>query len=164
MLYGGMGFSEWWITKVTFRQSEVLNSHMMNSGHKRCRILTFQPFLRNCLGKKKKKTWHLWLHWTMRPSGRKKAICEQRREPFMSLIQVVQGHRAQCTLVDCSPRIHRSFLFPDIVHAALPWGAWQRVTSPLCVRDYVCVAKGPEHQPISTSCRLQTLRAPCLSC
>lgn len=52
-----------------------------------------------------------------------KETTEQRREPFMSLTQVVQGQRAQCTLVDCSLRIHRSFLFPDMVQAALPWGA-----------------------------------------
>lgn len=41
----------------------------------------------------------------------------------MSLIQVVQGHRAQCTLVERSLGIHRSFLFPDMVQAALPRGA-----------------------------------------
>lgn len=60
-------------------------------------------------------------------------ICDWERNPFIPLIQVVQGHRVQCTLVDCSPRIHRSFLFPDMVHAALPWGAWQCVTLPLCL-------------------------------
>lgn len=62
----------------------------------------------------------------------------------MSLIQVVQGHGAQCTLVDCSPRIHRSFLFPDMVQAALPWGARRSMTSPLFVRAYVRVAKGAQ--------------------
>lgn len=46
-----------------------------------------------------------------------------RREHSMSLFQVVQGHRAQCTLVDRSLGIHRSFLFPDLVQAALPRGA-----------------------------------------
>ena len=37
--------------------------------------------------KKKKKTWHLWLHWTMTQKEKK------RKEPFMSLIQVAEGHR-----------------------------------------------------------------------
>lgn len=47
---------------------------------------------------------------------------EQRREDLMSLIQVGQGHRAQCTLVERSLGIHRSFLFPDMVQAALAQG------------------------------------------
>jgi len=55
----------------------------------------------------------------------------------MSLIQAVQGHRALCTLVDCSLRVYRSFIFPDLIHAALPWGAWWRLTLTVC--QYVCV-------------------------
>lgn len=96
----------------------------------------------------------------MRLSRKKKRDVRRGGEPFMSLIQVVQGHRAQCTLVDCSPRIHRSFLFPDMVHAALPRGAWQCVTLCVCVCVCLRVAPGPKPPPISTSCRLQTLRAP----
>lgn len=66
----------------------------------------------------------LRLNWTTRLS-RRKEIHEWKKGKggaFMSLIQVVQGHRAQCTLVGRSPRIHGSFLFPDMVHAALPQG------------------------------------------
>lgn len=58
---------------------------------------------------------------------------EQGREHLMSLIQVVQGHRAQRTLVDRSLGIHRSFLFSDTVQAALPQGAWRSMTQPLPV-------------------------------
>lgn len=74
----------------------------------------------------------------MRLSRKKKRDVRRGGEPFMSLIQVVQGHRAQCTLVDCSPRIHRSFLFPDMVHAALPRGAWQCVTLCVCMCVSAC--------------------------
>lgn len=73
--------------------------------------------------------WHLRLHLKFRKENRR-STRRQRREPFVSLIQVVEGDReTQCTLLDCSLWIHRSFLLPDIVHAALPWGAQQCVTS-----------------------------------
>lgn len=91
------------------------------------------------------------------------------REHFMSFIQVVQGHGAQCTLVDCSLRIHRSFLFLDMVQAALPRGAWQSMTSPLFVctlqrspklsaTPAVCKPRGP---PCQVSCL--TLLACCVN-
>ena len=91
------------------------------------------------------------------------------REPFMSLIQVVQGHRAQCTLVDCSPRIHRSFLFPDTVQAAQPWGAWQSMTSPLFVCVPMCaLQRGPNLEPSAppADCKpsgLPAIQAGCLT-
>ena len=139
------------ITKVTFRCKDINGTVVFNIP------AVFK-------GSPAEKPSRLWFHWTVRQwaeMSRKKEMREERSEPFMSLIHVVQGHRAQCTLVDCSPRIHRSFLFPDMLQAALPWGAWQSMTSPLFVCAYVCVAKGPKPQPISTSCRLQTLRASC---
>lgn len=148
---------EWSITKVTFRHSDVLKLPSWQLQHVNSTVIlspsnNFWGFV--CQNK----------HHTLISLDNEECLERYRgREPFMSLIQVVQGHRAQCTLVDCSPRIHRSFLFPDTVQAAQPWGAWQSMTSPLFVCAYVCVAKGPKPQAISTSRRLQTLRAPCHS-
>lgn len=107
--------------------------------------------------KLKIQTAQLSLQQTERLS-RKRVFVDRGREPFLSLIQVEQGHRARCTLVDCSPRIHRSFLFFDTLQAALPQGVWRSVTPPLFV--CMCAAKGPTPLPISTSCRLWTPGAP----
>lgn len=90
-----------------------------------------------------------------------KKRCEQRKEPFMSLIQVVQGHGARCTLADCSPRIHRSFLFLDVVQAALPQGAWRSMTSTLFVWARICACVCVCSRGAETSNYLHFLQTAC---
>lgn len=105
---------------------ELLNTPVfVNSRHKVAAVLLDAAYLGDRLhwiggGGKKKRNGGVFGHWDCH---QRKERREQRREPFMSLIQVVQGHRARCTLADGPPRIHRSFLFPDVVQAALPQGA-----------------------------------------
>lgn len=82
-------------------------------------------------------------------------LCRKKRhmnrgENTWCHFQVVEGHRAQCTLVDRSLGIHRSFLFPDM--AALPRGAWRSMTLPLLV---CTLQSAPDLQPsaLPAGCR-----------